>query len=416
MKNVAIIGVTGYARVHVETCLRLQEAGRLRLRAAVVVNPEEAGERVDELRAAGCCIYPDDDSMWTAELGKIDLCIIPVPIALHASMSIKALRAGANVLVEKPLAGTVQEAHAMMEAEQETGRFIAVGFQDLYSPEVKAVKEAIVDGAVGKVRSIRCYGLWPRPPSYYNRNNWAGQLKVGESWVLDSPVSNAMAHFLNLGLYFGAAGFQEVARPSVVEADLYRVKPVANFDTAAIRIVTADGPEVFFAVSHACDVRVDPALRVDGSEGRIEWYHCGPFRIVRDGAEPSVTTYPFTDYGDVRMDMMNRVLDRIDDPAVHVCTPAMALSHTLVVNTIYESARIADVPSAWKVTTKLFGEESLCLKGLPEAIRAAFDEGKLFRELGLPWARGEGHEINVAGYNRFCGGRLEETMSPGGMA
>ncbi|MCC5806992.1 MAG: Gfo/Idh/MocA family oxidoreductase [Opitutales bacterium] len=416
MKYVAIIGVTGYARVHLDVCLEHHGAGRLRLRAAVVVNPDEAADRVEALRSVGCRIYPDDDSMWAAESGNIDLCIIPVPIALHASMSIKALRAGANVLVEKPLAGTVQEVHAMMEAERETGRFIAVGFQDMYSPEVKAVKAALVEGAVGDIRSIHCFGLWPRPPSYYDRNDWAGQLKVGENWVLDSPVSNAMAHFLNLELFFGAVGFWEMARPAFVEADLYRVKPVANFDTAAIRITTMEGLGILFTVSHACDVRVDPVMRIEGSAGRVEWSHCGPFRLLRDGAQPHETIFPFTDYAEVRTNMMNQVLERLDDPSVCVCTTAMALSHTSVVNALYESARITDVPLEWQKSKEVNGEESLCLKDLPEAIQTAFDEGKLFRELGLPWARGHGRKFNLAGYSHFSGGRLEEAMSAGGMA
>ncbi len=416
MKNVAIIGVTGYARVHVEVCLQLQASGQLRLRAAVVVNPEEASARVEELRSAGCRIYPDDDSMWAAESGKIDLCIIPVPIALHASMTIKALHAGANVLVEKPLAATVQEALAMMEAEKKTGRFIAVGFQDLYSPEVSSVKEAVVSGAVGDIRSIRCWGLWPRPPSYYHRNNWAGQLKAGESWVLDSPVNNAMAHFLNLELFLGAKGLREVARPTVVEADLYRVKPITNFDTAAIRITTADGPELFFAVSHACDRRVQPVLHIEGSEGRVEWSHCDPFRIVRYGAEQAVEVYPFTDYNEVRSSMMHCVLRRLEDPSAKVCTASMAFAHTLVVNALHESARISDVPAEWTFTSTVNGEESLCLKGLPEAIETTFNTGKLFRELDLPWAQSEGREFSLAGYTRFSGGRLEEEIAAGGVA
>lgn len=408
VKTIAIVGVTGYARVHLHVCLEQQKAGRVRLRAAVVVNPAEASAELEMLRAVGCAVYDSVDAMWAEQAGKIDLCMLPVPISLHAPMSVAALRAGADVLVEKPLAATVQEVHAMMDAERETGRFIAVSFQDVYSPEVIAVKKAIVDGAIGRLRSIRCHGLWPRPPSYYQRNGWAGRLRIGENWVLDSPVSNAMAHFLNLSLFLGGEGHWQVADPSVVEADLYRVKDIPNFDTAAMRVTCVNGVEIFFAVSHASEERIQPALRIEGSAGYVEWTFCKPFRLVSSEGEEK--SYAFTDYSIVRSSMIKRVLDRIDDPSVKVFTPAMALAHVSVVNALYESADIHDVAAEWVETGDVNGEPSRCLRGLPPAIRQASAEGKLFRELQLPWATGTGAPVSLSNYSHFAGGRLGDPV------
>ena len=46
---------------------------------------------------------------------------------------------------------------------------------------------------------------WPRYFNYYARNNWAGKLAMNGTWVFDSPVNNACAHYLNLALFWAGA-------------------------------------------------------------------------------------------------------------------------------------------------------------------------------------------------------------------
>jgi len=100
-----------------------------------------------------------------------------------------------------------------------------VGFQDAYTQTTAKLKSRILAGEWGVIRSVRVIGAWPRPASYYQRNSWAGRIRVGESWVLDSPISNGLAHFLNLALYLAGPapddrrairrpGVRPVARPA----------------------------------------------------------------------------------------------------------------------------------------------------------------------------------------------------------
>ncbi|NJK91270.1 MAG: Gfo/Idh/MocA family oxidoreductase [Blastochloris sp.] len=171
----ALIGVTGYGQVHLQHLLETTQAGWTRPVAAVVINPEEAAEACQTLQQQGARIYPDQDSLWAAEKGRVDLCLIPTGIHWHAPMSMAALEAGADVLVEKPLSGTVEEAEAMIRTSEKTGRFIAVGYQDLYDPNILHLKQQILDGKLGTIRRIRGWALWPRQHSYYQRNSWAGE-------------------------------------------------------------------------------------------------------------------------------------------------------------------------------------------------------------------------------------------------
>jgi predicted dehydrogenase len=234
----------------------------------VIINPREEAAVVADFAGRGVRIYDDYERMLADERGNIDLCLIPTGISWHARMAIAALRAGANVLVEKPLAGCVADVRAIRQAEREYGRFVAVGFQDVYVPEVTWLKKRILDGAIGRLESVRMIGLWPRPANYFTRNNWAGRLSADGAAVMDSPLNNAFAHFVNLALFL--AGPRPLATAEVVieEAGLYRAHAIESFDTGVVRAVSPEGVQFWFGVSHSCRVNREPELYFEGSTGR----------------------------------------------------------------------------------------------------------------------------------------------------
>ena len=246
----AIIGVSGFGHTHYMDLMREAVDGNCKIVAATVINQTEEAEKCAKLKEMGAIIYTDYKEMLEAHKGEIDLCCVPTGISLHAPMSIDAMRAGANVFVEKPVAATIQEVARMKSAEQETGKFCAVGYQHIYQPNTRQVKEFILDGGIGKLRSIRVKGLWPRNENYYNRNNWAGSLKSGDHWVLDSPFNNALAHYLNLACFLAGETFGESAKVKGVKAELYRGNKIESADTASIKVYTTNDVEILFIVSH----------------------------------------------------------------------------------------------------------------------------------------------------------------------
>jgi len=189
-----IIGISGYGRIHVQLAREWEDRGEIRLSVAVVINPADEEENVRQLRAGGCQVYGSYEDMLGTEAGNLDLCLIPTGIAWHSRMTLAALRAGAHVLVEKPLSSSTTEVEEMMRVAACTERSVAVGFQDIYEPVAQELKRLLVAGAIGRLRSVRFLGLWPRPCSYYTRNGWAGRLRSGDVPVLDSPLNNAFAH------------------------------------------------------------------------------------------------------------------------------------------------------------------------------------------------------------------------------
>ena len=92
--------------------------------------------------------YSDHKEMLKEE--KLDAVVVGTPNAFHAPQAIDAFEAGCHVLVEKPMAATLDEAKAMMAAAKKAGKFLMIGLnQRLMAPHVKA-KEILDSGKLGK--------------------------------------------------------------------------------------------------------------------------------------------------------------------------------------------------------------------------------------------------------------------------
>ena len=86
---------------------------------------------------------------------EIDAIYNPLPNHLHVSWTIKALEAGKDVLCEKPIALTAQEAEALVEARNRTGRRVIEAFMVRCHPQWHRVRELVRTGHIGTVRAIQ---------------------------------------------------------------------------------------------------------------------------------------------------------------------------------------------------------------------------------------------------------------------
>jgi len=385
--RVALIGVSGYAKIY----LQLIEENReeLDLVAAVIINPVEEASVVEDFKARGVAVYPDYAQMLREQKGRIDLCLIPTGISWHARMAIAALEAGAHVLVEKPLAGSVADVRAIRAAEKATGRFVAVGFQDVYIPEVAWLKERILNGAIGRLESIRMIGLWPRPASYFTRNNWAGRLHADGAAVLDSPLNNAFAHFVNLALFLSGPKANATARVTIEEAELYRAHAIESFDTGVVRAVSDEGVRYWFGVSHCCRQNREPELYFEGSEGRIEWWHEQRCVITPKSGGPA-ETLALPDTTATRRAMFAAALARLRDPATWIFDAQLSEGHTAFIEAIHRASPIRTVPPAlvsWEdLQFTHWSGRIPVIRGIENAFENALEKRSTLAAAGFPLA------------------------------
>lgn len=369
--RVAIIGVSGYGSVHLQLARESRDRGEVRITAATIINPQEEGATIAELAAHGCEVFTDYAEMFRRHAGRIDLCLIPTGIHWHARMTIAALEAGANVLVEKPLAGSLAEVEEIRRVERRTGRFVAVGFQDFYEPGTIWLKDELQRGVIGDIGSVRFLGVWPRPKGYFKRNNWAGRLKVDGVAVMDSPLNNAFAHFVMLSLFF-VGGDASAATPTLEGVELLRAHDIESFDTAVVRLRTAGGIKLWFGASHACRETVEPEIIITGRHGQAYWrYESEAWWRTTAGATKRHTVLDITG---ARHAMFRAALQRLRDPATPICTSELAGRHTALIESIHRQACIGTVPGekvSWAGTN---GDASQVpeIKGLAEALSRSY--------------------------------------------
>jgi UDP-N-acetyl-2-amino-2-deoxyglucuronate dehydrogenase len=123
---------------------------------------------------------------------EIDVVSVCSPNGLHASHSIKALRAGCHVLCEKPMALNVQDCEEMIKEAENAKRNLFCIKQNRFNPPVAAVKDALEKGILGKVYSVQLSCFWNRNPDYY-QNSWKGTTDLD-----GGTLYTQFSHFIDL--------------------------------------------------------------------------------------------------------------------------------------------------------------------------------------------------------------------------
>lgn len=241
-------------------------------------------------------------------------------------------------------------------------------------------------------------GLWPRGAEYYSRTEWAGRIKLGKSWVLDSPISNAFAHHLSLALFFSGAALDASAAPTRVAAELYRAQRIENFDTAALRIETDTGVSIHFYASHSCTSNIDPELVIEGLGGRVTWRHGDRYTVERDQSAPREVI--LGDEQSARLHMFRNTLARLRDDSIFVCGTAIAREHTRCIQAAQRTGPVHDVPAEWVKTNGAAGTASQTwIVGIEETLRQAFERAQTLGEAGCPWAA-TSVDISISAFDR----------------
>ncbi len=320
--KVALSGLGGYGSFYLERLL--DRAGEFGVALVGAVDPmPEACTRLKDLQAHDIPVFPNVDDLFAHQ--NVDLMIVSSPIHCHAEQSIKAMEAGADVLCEKPAAGSLADAEAMAEASVRTGRFCAIGYQWSFSDAVTQLKQDILAGVFGTPIRFKTLVLWPRPESYYQRCDWAGKTKTADGrWVLDSPVNNACAHFWHNMLFLAGDRPESAGVIDSVHCELYRAKPVESFDTEAIRCGLKNGLEILLYATHSCQATIGPVSTFEFSKAVLD-FQAGKGFVARLN-KGTVHEYgdPDADGGDMKLKVC---LNAIRHATPVPCTIHSAIPH-----------------------------------------------------------------------------------------
>jgi len=179
--KLAIIGCGKVAHLHAKAIGNLSNA---KLAAVWSRTKASADKFADAYKAKP---YSDIGAMIREN--DIDLAIVCNPHPYHKDVAVEAARAGANVLVEKPLASTLEDCDAIIHACRQSGAQLGVISQRRWYAPVQRVHKAIVDGKIGKpvLGTVNMLG-W-RDQKYYESDPWRGtwDMEGGGVLVNQSP-------------------------------------------------------------------------------------------------------------------------------------------------------------------------------------------------------------------------------------
>jgi predicted dehydrogenase len=129
--RVAVVGAGQFGRNHVRV---VRESSRAELVAVVDTNPARAAEA-----AEGCLALCDYRDLQ----GRVDAAIVAVPTVAHAEIACELMRAGIDVLAEKPIAPDLESAGRLIETARACGRILQVGHLERYNPAVLALEQIV---------------------------------------------------------------------------------------------------------------------------------------------------------------------------------------------------------------------------------------------------------------------------------
>ncbi|WP_155767542.1 Gfo/Idh/MocA family protein [Sporosarcina ureilytica] len=259
-------------------------------------------ERVQEVAEQyGVKAYTNyEDVLKIEEIDAVSVCL---PNYLHAPVSIAALEAGKHVLCEKPMATSIEEADAMIEAAKKNDRKLMIAHNQRFVSSHQKARALIESGEVGKIFSFRsAFGHGgPETWSADGKDSWF--FKKDEAFI--GAMGDLGVHKTDLLRYLLGEEFVEVA--SFIETS---AKDFANVDDNAVCILKSesgiigtlaaswaytageDNSTIIYGEHATLRLEDDPnySLIVQYKNGEVVKYELGAIQSNEDGGQTTSHT------------------------------------------------------------------------------------------------------------------------------
>ena len=292
--KVGIIGTGWIAESHIESYLDMDDVEVVAMADLIPGKAEKFAARygVENVR-----FYPSHKELIDAEtdLDAVSVCTYNMT---HAECTIYALEHGVNVLLEKPMCVTTEEAVEIMRAEKKSGKILSIGFQPRLDENMKMVKQIVQSGVLGKIYYIQTGGGRRRgiPNSTFIEQATAGIGAMGDIGCY------------SLDMVLNAIGYPKPLTVTGYTSNFFGTNPKYNNPADAARFDVEDFAAAFVRLDGdiILDFRISWAMHIDspgdtiilGTEGalRIPATDCwngsigGPMTIYSDMAGNQVQT------------------------------------------------------------------------------------------------------------------------------
>jgi len=341
--KIGIIGTGNISRVHIKGYLEFPD--ECQIVALCDIYPAKAEEKRDEF-GLSARVYDSYETMLANE--DLDLVSVATPPGTHAPIAIGCLAAGVNVLVEKPMAPSLEECDAMLAAEQASGKLLSVVAQNRYRDDMVVLKQAVDSGLIGPITHMEVNSSWWRGKPYYDlwwRGTWASE---GGGCTLNHAI-----HHIDLAVWMAG-------RPNAVTAVLANAAhDNSEVEDLSVAIFQLDRGLVT-VTSSVVDHGEEQSIVVHGERARVSQ----PWKVVTSVSQPN--GFP-TPGGDPEL---ARALEAIATDHV----PLPYEGHTGQIGDVLDALREGRRPS-------ITGEDG---RTAIEMVTAIYESGTEHRTVSLP--------------------------------
>ncbi|PLC04265.1 gfo/Idh/MocA family oxidoreductase [Variovorax sp. RO1] len=156
---VAVIGAGLIGKTHIDRALKCPD-----VELVGIADPTPAA--AEFARALGVPCFPDHASLLAE--AKPRGVVVATPNATHARITVECLEQGAAVLVEKPIADTLEDGRRICEASRAAGLPVLVGHQRRHNPIMRKAKAIVGAGTLGRPVSATVLCTWLKPRDYFD--------------------------------------------------------------------------------------------------------------------------------------------------------------------------------------------------------------------------------------------------------
>lgn len=195
----ALIGCGRISPNHIEAA----KNNHLDFAAMCDIAPEVMQDKLDKFGLKTVRQYIEYKELLEKE--KPELVAIATESGKHAAIALDCIAAGCNVIIEKPIALSITDADAIIEAGKRAGVVVCANHQNRFNKSVQYMRKALEAGRFGRLSHGAAHVRWNRGKGYYDQSPWRG------TWAQDGGcLMNQCIHNIDLLRWFMGDDIEEV--------------------------------------------------------------------------------------------------------------------------------------------------------------------------------------------------------------
>lgn len=282
----AVVGCGHIGKRHAEMIVR--DAGAELVALCDIRSKGELG-----IEAYDVPFFPSLNELLQADL-DVDVINICTPNGLHAGMAIQAIESGHHVVIEKPMALTLQDAEKVVYTSLRYQKQAFCVMQNRYSPPSIWIKEMVDSGRLGNIYMVQLNCYWNRDNRYYKAGGWHGDAQLD-----GGTLFTQFSHFIDIMYWL----FGDICHIQAKFADFNHQNLTAFEDSGLITFDFVNGGMGCLNYSTAVwDKNMESSMLIIAENGSVkiggQYMNEVEYCHIKDYEMPTLApTNPGNDYG-----------------------------------------------------------------------------------------------------------------------